>query len=336
MTKNLHEPSTPREVAANRYSGKMTQQRPYAYQWVTPVNVADCPADPYSLTDPRPAWTPCYLNDWERPTTLEPLSVRLSADGNLQWKGYVNSANATDSIAFIMPGTLSGEPDMIPPDDPGNLSYSVFVTPDNGGTIETGTAYIDSATGEVTISVGPCCPAWMAVYDNLYLGQTINTADGQVDLEFPYIDWSDNSADIFTYTATDLGGGNYEYLPKIKRSGIYTFSINLSSESGANNNIDLELYIYFGSTWPGKNVGHSANMIGNYDGFTNPYFYWQFSCTVPVYANNFTISPSVVLLRQSADPDFDVTLRNRMWITYHGPLSHSGAIASHNNPGPPP
>jgi hypothetical protein len=76
----------------------------------------------------------------------------MNADGLLQWQGYVNSANATAAIAFIMPGTLGGEPDMIPPDDPGNLSYNVFVTPDDGTTINQGRAYVDSTTGEVTIT----------------------------------------------------------------------------------------------------------------------------------------------------------------------------------------
>ena len=149
MSKNLHEPSTPRQVAANRFSGKLTQQKPYAYEWVTPVNDADCAA---AQADPVTYWTPCYLNDWEQPTTLEPLSVRLSADGNLQWKGYVNSQNKTADIAFIMPGTFSFEPDMIPSDSPGNLSYNVFVTPDDGTTIIQGRAYLDSTTGEVTIT----------------------------------------------------------------------------------------------------------------------------------------------------------------------------------------
>jgi hypothetical protein len=156
MTKNLHEPSTPRAVATNRYTGKLTQQKPYAYEWVTPVNDADCAA---AQADPVTPWTPCYLNDWEQPTTLEPLSVRLNADGLLQWQGYVNAQNATAAIAFIMPGTLGGEPDMIPDVSVAeNLSYSVFVTPDDGTTITQGRAYVDSTTGEVTITYGGGIP----------------------------------------------------------------------------------------------------------------------------------------------------------------------------------
>jgi hypothetical protein len=154
MSKNLHEPSTPRAVAANRYTGKLTQQKPYAFEWVTPVNDADC-VTAQAITP----WTPCYLNDWEQPTTLEPLSVRLSADGNLQWQGYVNAQNATADIAFIMPGTLGGEPDMIPDVSIAeNLSYAVWVTPDDGGSVLTGRAYVDSTTGEVTITYGGGTP----------------------------------------------------------------------------------------------------------------------------------------------------------------------------------
>ena len=147
MSKNIHEPSIQRSVAVNRYNGQMTQQKPYAFEWATPINDADCPPN---LTI-YPAWTPCYLNGWEQPTTLEPLSVRLRADGSLQWKGYVNSQNSTNPIAFIMPGTLPEEPDLVPPDSPGNLSYNVFTTPDDGVTITSGRAYVDSATGEVSI-----------------------------------------------------------------------------------------------------------------------------------------------------------------------------------------
>ena len=195
MTKNLHEPSTPRAVATNRYTGKLTQQKPYAYEWVTPVNDADCAA---AQADPVTPWTPCYLNDWEQPTTLEPLSVRLNADGLLQWQGYVNSQNATAAIAFIMPGTLGGEPDMIPDVSVAeNLSYSVFVTPDDGTTITQGRAYVDSTTGEVTITSTSTTidSAWMLQNS----GQTI--ANNSTTNLTNYDDFLDG-VDITTNTTT--------------------------------------------------------------------------------------------------------------------------------------
>jgi hypothetical protein len=144
MSKNLHEPSTMRKVAAVTYSEKMTRQKPEAFQWVTPVNDADC-----GSVDP--VWTPCYTNDWEQPTTLEPLSVRVNADGSLQWQGYVNSENSTDPIAFFMPGTFEFEPDMLPPTTDENLSYTIYITPDDGVTIQRARAYVDAITGEVSI-----------------------------------------------------------------------------------------------------------------------------------------------------------------------------------------
>jgi hypothetical protein len=144
VSKNLHEPSTERKLAAVTYSEKMTRQKPEAFQWVTPVNDADCGV----VLDP--VWTPCYTNDWEQPTTLEPLSVRVNADGSLQWQGYANSQNSTDPIAFFMPGTFEFEPDMLPPDNE-NLSYTVYITPDDGLTVQRARAYVDAITGEVSI-----------------------------------------------------------------------------------------------------------------------------------------------------------------------------------------
>lgn len=220
MSKNLHEPSTPRAVAANRYTGKLTQQKPYAYDWVTPVNAADCPADPYSLTDPQPIWTPCYVNGWERPTTLEPLAVRMNSDGLLQWQGYVNAKNSTTSVAFVMPGTLTDEPDMVPSSDlpihPGNFSYPVWVTTDDGGIILPGRARVDTDNGEVSITWGP------SVFRAEQWNDVLATdAGGGMD-QCIFDIWDNGNPAVFTENLD--GGGKLETVTAI--AGLYTITFN--------------------------------------------------------------------------------------------------------------
>lgn len=148
MSRNLHEPTTERRITQNRFGVKETRQRPLASRWVTP----DCD---YTVEADAEAgcldWAPALQNSFAQPTApLEPFAFRKHMDGSLEFKGHLDASGATSgTVAFTLPGAADGEPEYIPENDQYFISA---ITPDNGATFQTALVFIDSTTGDVTIT----------------------------------------------------------------------------------------------------------------------------------------------------------------------------------------
>ncbi len=193
---------------------------------------------------------------------------------------------------------------------------------------------------------GGCCPAWIAVYDDGYVGQPYNSATtgGFSDIFYPYIDWSENSADIFTYEANSgaIFGRTYSYLPVIKVDGVYSFTMATWCEDLTAVQYFMRWELAFSGT--GKYVGQQAGdkplkaeEYFNFTNFSTSYFYFDRTWVVPFKVGAsppITVAPFLLGVGASGG-NFTATLRNRLWITYHGPVEYTGAFASNNDPGPP-
>ena len=147
MSRNLHEPTTQRAIATNRFVGKDTRQRPFASFWVEPVNDGDTP---------DPSWVPVLMNDWLQVDPgaegLEPFGFRVHYDGSLEFKGHLDAQNASSgTVALILPGMGDLEPDYVELLD--NDQYWDSVITDDGGTaFQIALLKITANTGEVTIT----------------------------------------------------------------------------------------------------------------------------------------------------------------------------------------
>lgn len=161
MTKNLHQPSAMREIQTNRQRGKNNQQRPYAGDWIHPLNDADCPPTPYTIGPYgiEYEWTPCLLNDWiQVEDPLEPFAFRRHFDNSLEFKGHLDaSAGAVSgTVAFRLPGSNEDEPNYLLDND---QFFITVVTDDAGASFQTAMVFIQSAAaaapnpgGDVTIT----------------------------------------------------------------------------------------------------------------------------------------------------------------------------------------
>lgn len=153
MSRNIYHPTTDTNVSKNRFGNKTTHQKPGAFKWWTP----DC-----DYTDPDIAANGCtgeeppLENGWAQPTLgsgmtgndLEPFAFRLHSDGSLEFKGHLDSSGASsDTVAVTLPGAVVGEVDFRPAND----QFFITTLWDGSGFIPAA-VYIDSDTGEVTIS----------------------------------------------------------------------------------------------------------------------------------------------------------------------------------------
>lgn len=160
MSRNLCEPNIYRSVAANRYVGKDTRQRPFAGAWVHPVDDADCPptengTDQFgNITQ---LWTPCLINDWLQvnpaDANLETFGFRMHYDGSLEFKGHLDASGGATSgtVAFLLPGMNTLEPDFIDA-LPHSQFWDTIITDDAGSTFTDAGILIDASTAEVIIS----------------------------------------------------------------------------------------------------------------------------------------------------------------------------------------
>lgn len=144
MTRSLYEPTLWRATAKNRFGVKTLKQKPLAMRWwepeCTPGGGGGCSGD-----------EPPLLNSWAQPSPpLEKFAFRLHADGSLEFKGHLDaSAASSGTVAVTLPGAIPGEIDFLPPND----QYFVSViTPDDGATFQTALVFIESTTGDVTIT----------------------------------------------------------------------------------------------------------------------------------------------------------------------------------------
>lgn len=153
MSRNLYEPTEYSYIAQNRFLTKDVRQKPLASSWIHPLDPGDCPPtdggnDQFgNITE---EWYPCLLNSWQQvQPPLEPFGFRLHYDGSLEFKGHLDSENATSgTIAFILPGATAGEPNYLPR---GGDQFFLTVIYD-GTSARTAMVYIDAGTGEVKIT----------------------------------------------------------------------------------------------------------------------------------------------------------------------------------------
>lgn len=160
MSRNLCEPSIYRSVAANRYVSKDTRQRPYAGEWVHPVDDAECPPLEGGLDqfgNVTHLWTPCLINNWLQvdpaDANLESFAFRIHYDGSLEFKGHLDASGGATSgtVAFLLPGLNTLEPDYIDALDHSQFWDSI-ITDDAGITFIDAGILIDALTAEVTIT----------------------------------------------------------------------------------------------------------------------------------------------------------------------------------------
>ncbi len=199
------------------------------------------------------------------------------------------------------------------------------------------------------VSTG-CCPAWMAVFDNFYWGQDISTTDGATNLEYPYCDWSDNAAGIFDWVRAPGTFAPNTYNIQLLVDGIYTITSWLVSEDLSVSNYEIRQHIDTGMGYPGRGFGSDLtdreiitadfqDAAGTARSYSAPYVYLSRSWTLPLqrfFGNPGTVYPYVLLLRPATAPDYSMTLRNRLWIIYHGPLEHTIGLTAgdHENYSP--
>ena len=337
MSRRIYEPSIWGDAAKNRHGINSLQRKPAAMRWWTP----DCTIGDGGCDGNEP-----FLdNGFAQPGgNLQVFAFRLNDDGLIQTRGVLDASGGSNGgIAWTMPGANAGETDFIPPTS-GNDVFTLKVTTDGTEAgIVTATGYIDKTTGEVTVRwVAATSPAWMAVFDNFYYGQDISSADGAVNLEYPFVDWSENATGIFDWVRSDplpTSSITNTYNIQLLVDGIYTFTTWLVSEDLGVDNYEIRYYIDTGCFYPGRNPSQSdivdreiitsdfENSAGAARSYSSPYVYYQRSLTLPcqIPFNNppTTVYPYVVLLRPATAPDYSMTLRNRLWVTYHGPLLHS-------------
>lgn len=142
MTRAIYEPNLYRDAAKSSFGIRSLKQKPNAMRWWTP----DCTPGGGCTGDEPP-----LVNGWAQPSLpLEKFSFRIHADGSLEFKGHLDaSVAASGTVAVTLPGANPGEAEFLPPHD----QYFVSViTPDNGVTFQTAMVFIDSTTGEVTIT----------------------------------------------------------------------------------------------------------------------------------------------------------------------------------------
>ena len=143
--RNLSEPNTQRQIAATKFVGKDTRQKPHAFRWWEP----ECTAGEDGCTGQEPP----LENSWEQPSDasgLEKFAFRLHADGSLEFKGHLNAENASSgTVAVTLPGANPGEVDFRLAKD---QFFHTVITTDDGTTFMIALVFVAQGTGEVTIS----------------------------------------------------------------------------------------------------------------------------------------------------------------------------------------
>ncbi len=177
---------------------------------------------------------------------------------------------------------------------------------------------------------------WIAVYDNLYYGQTISTTGTGTNLEFPYIDWSTDASGIFTYvrSASTIGATN-NYNPRLLVDGVYAFSWDEHSDSVGNDINAVEYFLPVG-TYPGGTADNRWKYFMDATTIDN-HFRAMGTLILPVdVGSGITIYPYIDVQKESGDPAFDIVFRNKLWIYYLGQLNNTSTFNSshHGDPYP--
>lgn len=145
MTRNLYEPTPESRITQNRYKIGDTRKKPLASQWIQPVNAGD------PIPDGDPEYTPELENGWLQPTApLETFAFRMHYDGSLEFRGHLDAqAAVSGTIAVTLPGELVGDPFYLPRND---QYWHTTITDDGGTSFTLAMVFIDSTTGEITIT----------------------------------------------------------------------------------------------------------------------------------------------------------------------------------------
>lgn len=154
MSKSLFDPTPERKITQNRFQIKDTRQKPLAFRWWQPdCMYCDDLDDDDNCASSCTGDEPELDNDWLQPTNvsgLEKFAFRLHADGSLEFKGHLNAENASSgTVAFTLPGMNTGEVNFLPEKD---QYWHTTITTDDGATFFLAMVFIDSTTGEVTIT----------------------------------------------------------------------------------------------------------------------------------------------------------------------------------------
>ncbi len=155
MTVPLSEPNEYKEIWFNAFQTKDVRQKPLAFGWWQPdCTGAAVPGDEtYSTDGCKPLQEAVVLqNGFVQPTTasgIEKFAFRLHADSSLEFKGHLDASGASSgTVAFTLPGMNLGEVNFVPLND---HYFITAITPD-GSTFSTALVFIDSTTGDVTLT----------------------------------------------------------------------------------------------------------------------------------------------------------------------------------------
>lgn len=190
--------------------------------------------------------------------------------------------------------------------------------------------------------------AWMAFYDDTYLGQDYDTSTGSIVLEFPYVDWSDNAIldgdGPFFYDAVDGNptfGKDWAYVPWLMLDGLYNFTLAVEAESGTASDYKFRFNLDVGGDYPGRkntDPGLDAQDLVSVNGYSQSSMYFIRSWMIPfkiIGSPPEIVTITAVGTRPTASADFTISLRNRLWITYLGPDNYDAAtFPTENDPGP--
>jgi len=212
MTVPLGEPNEYKEIWHNQFQTKDVRQKPEAFRWWEIDCANDCSGD-----------EPSFLNSFTQATgNLEVFSFRLNTDGLIQTKGFIDVSSATSgTVAWIMPGLVLGEVDLIPPGT-GSDSFSLRITTTGDETgITNATAYVDNTTGEVTVRWSSAVGIPWAFVENGFT--TVPDGESAWPVNYTIAAKNHDPADAyFDWSTTDVGDtGNDRLRLRILQSGIY-------------------------------------------------------------------------------------------------------------------
>jgi len=184
---------------------------------------------------------------------------------------------------------------------------------------------------------------WLAVYDDVYLGQEIPEAVA-TDLLFPFIDWSDTALkSVFAYDTGDgtaAFGKDFYYIPQINVEGVYTITLACEADTvTAASNYRAFFEVDVGGDYPGRHIGADIRLSAyeSVDEAVVGRLAFLRSWTLPIKIVGSppeTITPRVTLVGGGAG--WEIIARSRMWITYLGPTDHTGTgFVDSNDPGEP-
>jgi hypothetical protein len=144
VTRPLVEQSIEKVLGQHNFGLQRQEFMPGAFRWRTP-NIDDPPPD---------GPTPELENGWAQvDPPLERFAYRLHSDGSLEFKGHLDAAGASSgTVALTLPTPVDDE-DMEPSYRlPNDQFFHTVITPDSGATFQIALVFIESTTGEVTIT----------------------------------------------------------------------------------------------------------------------------------------------------------------------------------------